>query len=81
MEWCIQSGLVCELSEAAVVVLALDPGPWVARGRQGKLELEDWVTLAAATALHLQRLMSSRCVSCGDGRVAVVAGPRSEHLT
>jgi hypothetical protein len=63
IDWCIRSGLVSELSEAALRVMALDPVPWMTKGRPEKAALADGVARAVGIARRLQTVVSGRCVS------------------
>lgn len=55
-----------ELSEAALRVMALDPAPWVTKGRREKATLADSVARAVGIARRLQTVVSGRCVPQDD---------------
>jgi hypothetical protein len=58
----IGGGVVTQLSQATLLVLGLDPAPWVARGPHGLKQLCEAVVMGLDVARKLQAVMLRRCV-------------------
>jgi hypothetical protein len=82
MDWCISYGLLCMLAQGSLLVMGLDPAPWLARGSQGRAELAEGVVMATGAARRLQVLSLLRWVSSAaalSGRIISLLLPSPKH--
>lgn len=61
-DWCMSTGLVTELAECALVLLSLDPAPYLANGRRLFSRLTAVVVITMNCTRELDSLVHSRCV-------------------
>jgi hypothetical protein len=54
VRWCVDSQLLCFLAEGCLLVLGMDPAPYLARGPPGMEELSNVVIMAMNGANHIQ---------------------------
>jgi hypothetical protein len=57
VNWCVSSGFLSELAQAALLMLGLDPAPGLAGGHEGFLRSSDMMLKALITARGLHLMM------------------------
>jgi hypothetical protein len=58
MGWCSRSGLLSELADGALLVLGMNPNPWLQGGLQGFMDLMHAVVSATSVARRLQIILT-----------------------